>query len=616
MVGSLNRMKTSSNNNNMASTSPTGTATNGTKLFIGGLSYETTDESLRQYFAKFGNIASAVVIRDQDTNRSRGFGFVTFTDPESAQNVLSNQSNQSHVVDGRRVESKLAVPRRKTDSFNDDLADITPPTPTMSQKTAVSIMNGNASNPVNNSLARATPTPSSTRSSPTLFSPNTTTTSTTATGQSGASVSPPPGSDIIANKIFVGGLRYATTHETLRKYFEEFGEVETAQVIFNRDTKKSRGFGFVVFRDPVSVQRVLDMQSDRPPMIEGKVVEIKTCIARQDTSGSNSGANSPRAVTQTPIVTRSDSYSSLTSATSAQRGTHSVSATPVRPGSVFSPLPPPPTMQPTAQPRDPWNNISSPVIFETGNEGLQLGPSSITDRRASFASSVRSASPFGPLSSSFAPSSAMDGHNGLLMDPPSIYPVSPSPFTSPTLAAARESPSMGFYNTGSRFQAFSAIQPQQQQQQQPIRPRNDSALSAGGYQGFASPSLAAQDPRQSAFTNMSDSGNHDVGLFGLNNFTLPKLDGMMISSNEQTQATFRRQIRDSPTPMIGMSMPAPPPTTSAPPAQLSSFRPLAAPVSMGSVPQSPARLVVAKSPLLDQSLGQGMYVSSPNRSIW
>jgi len=49
-----------------------------TKIFVGGLPYHTTDESLGQFFKKFGNIEEAVVINDRQTGKSRGYGFVIF----------------------------------------------------------------------------------------------------------------------------------------------------------------------------------------------------------------------------------------------------------------------------------------------------------------------------------------------------------------------------------------------------------------------------------------------------------------------------------------------------------------------------------------------------------
>jgi len=48
-----------------------------TKIFVGGLPYHTTDDGLRQYFQQFGGIDEAVVITDRQTNKSRGYGFVS-----------------------------------------------------------------------------------------------------------------------------------------------------------------------------------------------------------------------------------------------------------------------------------------------------------------------------------------------------------------------------------------------------------------------------------------------------------------------------------------------------------------------------------------------------------
>lgn len=48
-----------------------------TKLFVGGLPYHTTDQSLREYFQQFGGIEEAVVITDRQTGKSRGYGFVS-----------------------------------------------------------------------------------------------------------------------------------------------------------------------------------------------------------------------------------------------------------------------------------------------------------------------------------------------------------------------------------------------------------------------------------------------------------------------------------------------------------------------------------------------------------
>ncbi|KAI5665446.1 hypothetical protein M9H77_15299 [Catharanthus roseus] len=77
------------------------------KLFVGGIAWETTEESFSRYFGKFGEITDSVIMMDKISGRPRGFGFVTFSDPEVANKVLEEE----HVIDGRTVEVKRTVPR-------------------------------------------------------------------------------------------------------------------------------------------------------------------------------------------------------------------------------------------------------------------------------------------------------------------------------------------------------------------------------------------------------------------------------------------------------------------------------------------------------------------------
>uniref|UniRef100_A0A2K5K5D3 Heterogeneous nuclear ribonucleoprotein A3 n=1 Tax=Colobus angolensis palliatus TaxID=336983 RepID=A0A2K5K5D3_COLAP len=78
------------------------------KLFIGGLSFETTDDSLREHFEKWGTLTDCVVMRDPQTKRSRGFGFVTYSCVEEVDTAMCARP---HKVDGRAVEPKRAVSR-------------------------------------------------------------------------------------------------------------------------------------------------------------------------------------------------------------------------------------------------------------------------------------------------------------------------------------------------------------------------------------------------------------------------------------------------------------------------------------------------------------------------
>ncbi|XWS35951.1 hypothetical protein CRYUN_Cryun20dG0040800 [Craigia yunnanensis] len=77
-----------------------------TKIFVGGLAWETQRDTMRRYFEQFGEILEAVVITDKSTGRSKGYGFVTFKDPEAAMRACQNPSP---IIDGRRANCNLAT---------------------------------------------------------------------------------------------------------------------------------------------------------------------------------------------------------------------------------------------------------------------------------------------------------------------------------------------------------------------------------------------------------------------------------------------------------------------------------------------------------------------------
>ncbi|XP_076935007.1 heterogeneous nuclear ribonucleoprotein 1-like isoform X2 [Bidens hawaiensis] len=77
------------------------------KLFIGGISWDTDEERLKEYFSSFGQVLEAVIMKDHTTGRARGFGFIVFSDPVVAERV----TKEKHNIDGRMVEAKKAVPR-------------------------------------------------------------------------------------------------------------------------------------------------------------------------------------------------------------------------------------------------------------------------------------------------------------------------------------------------------------------------------------------------------------------------------------------------------------------------------------------------------------------------
>ena len=81
------------------------------KLFVGGLPFSTTDEELKEIFAAHGTVASATVVRDRDSGRSKGFGFVEFENDEegkAAETALNGSD-----IGGRNISVAQARPKEE-----------------------------------------------------------------------------------------------------------------------------------------------------------------------------------------------------------------------------------------------------------------------------------------------------------------------------------------------------------------------------------------------------------------------------------------------------------------------------------------------------------------------
>jgi cold-inducible RNA-binding protein len=85
-----------------------------TKLFVGSLSWNTTSAELQNAFAACGEVVEAKVITDRDTGRSRGFGFVTYQDADSATRAIEQLDGSS--LDGRSIRVDRANDRPQRDN--------------------------------------------------------------------------------------------------------------------------------------------------------------------------------------------------------------------------------------------------------------------------------------------------------------------------------------------------------------------------------------------------------------------------------------------------------------------------------------------------------------------
>ncbi|KAG8908789.1 hypothetical protein FRB99_003027 [Tulasnella sp. 403] len=188
------------------------------KMFVGGLNWETTTESLTKYFSQFGKIDACTIMRDAN-GRSRGFAFLTFEDPAAVNAVMVRE----HYLDGKIIDPKRAIPRLEH------------------QRT---------------------------------------------------------------QKLFVGGLAPSVTADTLRTYFSQHGNVIDATVMVDRESGRSKGFGFVTFESGNSLDHLLG----HGIALDGKVIEVKLAQPRYATQrqreggeGFNSGGNNQNFSGGTPM---------------------------------------------------------------------------------------------------------------------------------------------------------------------------------------------------------------------------------------------------------------------------------------------------------------------------
>ncbi|XP_061338955.1 heterogeneous nuclear ribonucleoprotein 1-like [Gastrolobium bilobum] len=183
------------------------------KLFIGGISWDTDEERLKEYFGNYGEVIEAVIMRDRSTGRARGFGFIVFADPAVAERVIMDK----HIIDGRTVEAKKAVPR--DDQYN-----------------------------INRQSGSLHASPGHGRT----------------------------------KKIFVGGLPSTITEGDFKKYFDQFGAITDVVVMYDHNTQRPRGFGFITYDSEDAVDRVLHKTFHE---LNGKMVEVKRAVPKELSPG-------------------------------------------------------------------------------------------------------------------------------------------------------------------------------------------------------------------------------------------------------------------------------------------------------------------------------------------
>ena len=78
---------------------------NNSKIYVGSLSYGVTPDELESFFSKYGEIAQVKLITDRETNQSKGFAFITYANPQSAQDALGSDGEE---LQGRKIRVNMA----------------------------------------------------------------------------------------------------------------------------------------------------------------------------------------------------------------------------------------------------------------------------------------------------------------------------------------------------------------------------------------------------------------------------------------------------------------------------------------------------------------------------
>jgi len=222
-----------------------------TTLFVGGLPQDCQPQELMDYFSQFGPISNADVKMDPVTGRSRGFGFITFSDGQSVDQVVANAA--SHTIRDKWVDVKVY-----------DKGSANAGKEGGGKKGGKGFGKGKGPQPAYQAYQ---PAP---QLAPSYGAPM-------GGGKDSAK----------AQTLFVGGLPSTITAQDFEAYFGMYGQIASAEVKMDPVTMKPRGFGFVEYVDPESVRQCLANATAHT--IHDKWIDVKVYNAPGGGKGGGKG---------------------------------------------------------------------------------------------------------------------------------------------------------------------------------------------------------------------------------------------------------------------------------------------------------------------------------------
>jgi RNA-binding protein Musashi len=214
------------------------------KIFVGGLSWQTTEDSLRYHFEQYGPVVSVEVMKDRVTGDPRGFAFVVFSKEETVDLVMQEVRHEINhkVVDVKRAQARGIAPPSIHESRRPDTV------PHVTPKHTASLPPPPVSHNVSAHMAEPSP-------------------------------------EMLQNKIFIGGLPPHVDKEELKRIFSQFGAVADSIIMMDQAQQRSRGFGFVTYENGTGgAHKALAAQ---PVNVHGRLAEVKLATPKGEQAPRN-----------------------------------------------------------------------------------------------------------------------------------------------------------------------------------------------------------------------------------------------------------------------------------------------------------------------------------------
>ncbi|KAK2388549.1 RNA-binding (RRM/RBD/RNP motifs) family protein [Trifolium repens] len=208
------------------------------KLFVGGLSWSVDEKSLKDAFSSFGDVTEVRIVYDKDSGRARGFGFVIFSNEDDAK--YAKDAMDGKALLGRPLKINFALEKARGGPV------VVPRTTSFISLFSLS------RHRILHSQYRFF---NSSSSSPSL------------------SLSSPS-----SNKLFVGGLSWSVDEKSLKDAFSSFGDVTKVRIVYDKDSGRARGFGFVILSNEDDAKSAKDAMD--PKALLGRPLRINFALEK------------------------------------------------------------------------------------------------------------------------------------------------------------------------------------------------------------------------------------------------------------------------------------------------------------------------------------------------